>query len=263
MASLYILILMTPTAKLFLSLQQVPQPHLSLEKRHSTPNYAAAPLGNQGCRREGWRKRGGQKRYRGRVRVSHLSQISIFESLSSSETQFDISPPPLEKEIDFCLEFVRSGNQKQDNGTPHGERLRGAISNQSARGLTNPSIVPPQPPAAHQHIHPHCPPPSCSGICSPQQPVLSEAVRAEVSHWQFAPNRFVRASNCTTPTCGLLGLGSGSRFLMGGDSSTLRPWGVSAHVGQQRWRRWRNVPEDDVESAWSSLEPACYCCSLG
>ncbi|KAJ4928887.1 hypothetical protein JOQ06_004509 [Pogonophryne albipinna] len=60
----------------------------------------------------------------------------------------------VKKEIDFCLEFVRSGNQKRDNGTPHGERLRGAISNQSARGLTNPSIVPPQPPAAHQHIRP-------------------------------------------------------------------------------------------------------------
>lgn len=37
MASLYILILMTPTAKLRLSLQQVPQPLSSLEKRRSTP----------------------------------------------------------------------------------------------------------------------------------------------------------------------------------------------------------------------------------
>lgn len=115
----------------------------------------------------------------------------FFESLSPAETRVDIQhphaplhPPSLEKEIDFCLEFVRSGNQKRDNGTPHSERLRGAISNQSARGLTNPSIVPPQPPAAHQHIRPplSLPPPSCSGICSPQQPVLSKAVRAEVSH---------------------------------------------------------------------------------
>lgn len=112
--------------------------------------------------------------------MSH-KHVFFFESLSPSETRFDY-PPLLEKEIDFCLEFVRSGNQKQDNGTPHSERLRGAISNQSARGLTNPSIVPPQPPAAHQHICPHCPPPSCSRICSPQQPVLSEAVQAEVSH---------------------------------------------------------------------------------
>ncbi|KAF3849935.1 hypothetical protein F7725_019654, partial [Dissostichus mawsoni] len=70
--------------------------------------------------------------------------------LSSSRS----STAQYRKEIDFCLEFVRSGNQKRDNGTPHGERLRGAISNQSARGLTNPSIVPPQPPAAHQHIRP-------------------------------------------------------------------------------------------------------------
>jgi hypothetical protein len=37
---------------------------------------------------------------------------------------------PLEKEIDFCLEFVRSRNQEVDNGTPHSEGLRGAISNQ-------------------------------------------------------------------------------------------------------------------------------------
>ena len=84
----------------------------------------------------------------------------FFESLSPELKHGSIflSPPPplpsLEKEIDFCLEFVRSGNQRRDNGTPHGERLRGAISNQSARGLTNPSIVPPQPPAAHQHIRP-------------------------------------------------------------------------------------------------------------
>ncbi|KAK5612604.1 hypothetical protein CRENBAI_010695 [Crenichthys baileyi] len=60
----------------------------------------------------------------------------VFESLSPAETWVDIPhphaslhPPSLEKEIDFCLEFVRSGNQNLDNGTPHGERLRGAISN--------------------------------------------------------------------------------------------------------------------------------------
>lgn len=153
---------------------------------------------------------------------------------------------------------MRSGNQKQDNGTPHGERLRGAISNQSARGLTNPSIVPPQPPAAHQHIRPHCPPPSCSGICSPQQPVLSEAVRAEVSHWQFAPNRFVRASNCTTPTCGFLGLGSGSGFLRRGELFHTEA------LGCERTCRTAEVEElvecpwiDDVNSARSYLEPSC------
>lgn len=78
---------------------------------------------------------------------------SIF-SAGAPATTATTTQPSLEKEIDFCLEFVRSGNQRRDNGTPHGERLRGAISNQSARGLTNPSIVPPQPPAAHQHIRP-------------------------------------------------------------------------------------------------------------
>lgn len=154
---------------------------------------------------------------------------------------------------------MRSGNQKQDNGTPHGERLRGAISNQSARGLTNPSIVPPQPPAAHQHIRPHCPPPSCSGICSPQQPVLSEAVRAEVSHWQFAPNRFVRASNRTTPTCGFLGLGSGSGFLWRGELFHTEA------LGCERTCRTAEV-EELVECPWidgvnsarrRSLEPSC------
>ncbi|XP_016351739.1 nuclear receptor subfamily 2 group E member 1-like [Sinocyclocheilus anshuiensis] len=46
----------------------------------------------------------------------------------------DISPllpNPLEKEIDFCLEFVKSGNQENDNGAPHGEDPSEAISNQT------------------------------------------------------------------------------------------------------------------------------------
>lgn len=80
----------------------------------------------------------------------------------------------------------------------------------TARGWEEPSqisqpgdwlIRPLSLPSHRPHINtfaPHCPPPSCSGICSPQQPVLSKAVRAEVSHWQFAPNRIVRASNYLT-----------------------------------------------------------------
>lgn len=94
------------------------------------------------------------KKWRERERETQSSLANKFLSHFPQLKHRSIFPPPLEKEIDFCLEFVRSGNQKRDNGTPHSERLRGAISNQSARGLTNPSIVPPQPPAAHQHIRP-------------------------------------------------------------------------------------------------------------
>lgn len=174
-----------------------------------------------------------EKRHRWRVRELAISCKNVFWVTFPSWNTFRYPPHPLlEKEIDFCLEFVRSGNQKQDNGTPHGERLRGAISNQSARGLTNPSIVPPQPPAAHQHIrpHPNCPPPSCSGICSPQQPVLSKAVRAEVSHWQFVPNRFVRASNCSAPTW-VSGFGFCLfSFFFLWEPTRQRPWSVCTCV---------------------------------
>lgn len=81
MASLYILILMTPTAKLFLSLPQVPQPHLSLEKRLSTPHYEAGPLARAikaaGEKDEG-REEG--KRHRGRVRELAISRKEVFLS---------------------------------------------------------------------------------------------------------------------------------------------------------------------------------------
>lgn len=79
----------------------------------------------------------------------------------------DISPllpNPLEKEIDFCLEFVKSGNQEKDNGAPHGEDPSEAISNQSAKGPINPAIVRPKPLPAHQHIQSPLSRPSCSRI---------------------------------------------------------------------------------------------------
>ncbi|CAM4694415.1 unnamed protein product [Leuciscus chuanchicus] len=84
----------------------------------------------------------------------------------------DISPllpNPLEKEIDFCLEFVKSGNQEKDNGAPHGEDPSEAISNQSAKGPINPAIVRPKPLPAHQHIQSPLSRPSCSSRSSAKQ----------------------------------------------------------------------------------------------
>lgn len=74
------------------------------------------------------------------------------------------SQNPLEKEIDFCLEFVKSGNQERDNGAPRREDPSEAISNQSAKGPINPAIVRPKPLPAHQHIHGPLSRPSCSRI---------------------------------------------------------------------------------------------------
>lgn len=118
MASLYILILMTPTAKLFLSLQQVPQPLLSLEKRHSTPHYAAGPLGNQGCRREGGRQRGGQKRSRGRDRESAISRKKLFLSHSPHLKHSSIFPPSLRKRLTFVWSLWEVGIRSRTMGLP-------------------------------------------------------------------------------------------------------------------------------------------------
>lgn len=68
--------------------------------------------------------------------------------------------------------------------------LSGPISDQSAKAPINPLFVELNPPAAHQPIWPLFRS-SWGGIYSFQQPVLSTVAQAEVSHWQFAPNRFV------------------------------------------------------------------------
>lgn len=96
MASLYILILMTPAAKPPLSLQQVPLPHSSLKPQdHSTSHYPPPPLGNKDRKWRGWRQRGGKKDIKsGRgVRESVISGKYVFESLSPAETRVDILPP--------------------------------------------------------------------------------------------------------------------------------------------------------------------------
>lgn len=138
--------------------------------------------------------------------------LSHFPHLKHGSIFTPHSPPPLRKRLTFVWSLWEVGIRSRTMGLP------------TVRGWEEPSqisqpedwlIRPLSLPSHRPHINtfaPHCPPPSCSGICSPQQPVLSKAVRAEVSHWQFAPNRFVRASNYTAPTCGFLGLGSGSWF---------------------------------------------------
>lgn len=142
---------MTWAAKPPLSLQQVPPAPLQSEKLGSfSIQLSSMQERLQMKRMEADRGEGGWKEHNDWKPSLPNTFLSHFPELKHGSIFF----PPLEKEIDFCLEFVRSGNQKRDNGTPHSERLRGAISNQSARGLTNPSIVPPQPPAAHQHIRP-------------------------------------------------------------------------------------------------------------
>lgn len=140
--------------------------------------------------------------------------------------------PPLRKRLTFVWSLWEVGIRSGTMGLP------------TVRGWEEPSqisqpedwlIRPLSLPSHRPHINtfaPHCPPPSCSGICSPQQPVLSTAVRAEVSHWQFAPNRFVRASYCTTPhltspTCLFQGLGSRPCFFFFFQRhSVLRRWCV-------------------------------------
>ena len=152
--------------------------------------------------------------------------------------------PPLRKRLTFVWSLWEVGIRGGTMGLP------------TVRGWEEPSqisqpedwlIRPLSLPSHRPHINtfaPHCPPPSCSGICSPQQPVLSTAVRAEVSHWQFAPNRFVRASNCTAPTLWVSGFGFWvwGGFFLGGVCVWVQGGGLLLGVcggdGGTVWGQW-------------------------
>lgn len=239
MASLYILILMTSSAKLPLSLQQVPQFHSSPQKTHSTSTIQqrrAIKTANEEEEKNDIKSGG--------VLESQPSLANKFLSHFPRLEHGSIFFPPLRKRLTFVWSLWEVGIRNRTMGLP------------TVRGWEEPSqisqpgdwlIRPLSLPSHRPHINtftPHCPPPSCSGICSPQQPVLSTTVRAEVSHWQFAPNRFVRASNCTAPTCGSVGLSPGSVFYYG---TVLWRSPVSVHglrkcVDLKMTKKWERCP---------------------